>query len=305
MADIYIEVGQSVISDKGLYYRILEFIGSGANAFAYRCLCTSGSNNGIEFVLKIQYNLSTEIRRERFLREQMFLENCSHPAILRQYDYGTFKTAKNSFPFIITSLMPETLRKRFTGNSIPFRSKVKYACQLLSAVSFLQSQNIVHRDIKPNNIFISNDNVMLGDFGLVKVIDNHFSDEDDINLVNETVMCSFSGYAAMARFYRTPELVNYANNTDVLRIESDVFQLGLVLTEMFTGLNPLVPAENLHDPIRLNRIGQIADGGTSLSGAIFRILSQMLEIDYRKRINIQTALDRFSLIYQSLHISTK
>lgn len=300
MADIYLQVGQSIRSSKNNYYKILEFLGNGANAFAYRCLCTSGSNRGIEFVLKIQYNLSTETRRERFLREQKFLETCNHPAILRQYDYGTFITAKNSFPFIITSIMPETLRKRLDSNVIPFQTKVKYACQLLSAVSFLQSQNVVHRDIKPNNIFISNDNVLLGDFGLIKVVDDNPSDADDIDLVNETVMCSFTGYAAMARFYRTPELVNYANQTDIMHIESDVFQLGLVLAEVFTGQNPLVPEQDLHSPIHLNRIGHIDDNGTGMGGNIFLTIKQMLEMDYHKRIGIQLALDRFTGMYQSL-----
>lgn len=300
MADIYIQPGQSIQSDKGNYNRILEFLGNGANAFAYRCLCTSGTNRGIEFVLKIQYNLSTETRRERFLREQAFLETCSHPAILRQYDYGTYITPKNNYPFIVTNLMPETLRKKLDTGVISFETKLKYACQLLSAVSFLQSEKVVHRDIKPSNIFISNDNVILGDFGLIKAIDSPLSDDDDIDLVNETVMCSFSGYAAMARFYRTPELVNYANKVDILRIESDVFQIGLVLTEIFTGHNPLVPEEDLHSPIRLNRIGHIEDDGTSLGGLIYTTLKQMLEIDYHKRLSIQLALDRFTGMYQDL-----
>lgn len=72
MAKIFIQIGQSIRSDNNIYYKILEFLGNGANAFAYRCLCTSGQNKGIEFVLKLQYNLSTEIRRERFLREAAF-----------------------------------------------------------------------------------------------------------------------------------------------------------------------------------------------------------------------------------------
>lgn len=63
MPGICIQVGQSLRSDNGVYYKVLEWIGTGANAFAYRCLCTSGQNRGIEFVIKIQYNLSTEIRR--------------------------------------------------------------------------------------------------------------------------------------------------------------------------------------------------------------------------------------------------
>lgn len=225
MPGICIQVGQSLRSDNGVYYKVLEWIGTGANAFAYRCLCTSGQNRGIEFVIKIQYNLSTEIRRERFLREAAFLSRCNHPAILTQFDYGTFITAQNQFPFIVTNFMPETLGQRM-HTEIPFNLKIKFSCQLLSAVAFLQSQQIVHRDIKPNNIFISNDNAVLGDFGLIKKIDfeNDIATNDDIDLVNSTVLTNLNGYVAMARYYRTPELVNYANRTAPLYLESDVFQ---------------------------------------------------------------------------------
>lgn len=295
---IYITVGQSIKSATDVYYKILKFLGSGANAYAYRCLCTSGANRGIEFVLKIQYNLSSEIRRERFLREAAFLNESSHPAILVQYDYGTFYTARDQYPFIVTNYMPETLKNKLIANEISFESKVKYSCQLLSAVAFLQSQNIIHRDIKPNNIFINNDNAILGDFGLIKKIESEENDvvDDDIQLVNDTVMNNFSGYVAMARYYRTPELVAYANRTDNLHVESDVFQLGLVLTELFTGTNPLQPCDDLHSPIELNDIPYIEV--PRFGGVIKRTLSEMLDIDYRSRISVESAIDRFTSIYE-------
>lgn len=298
MPGICIQVGQSLRSDNGVYYKVLEWIGTGANAFAYRCLCTSGQNRGIEFVIKIQYNLSTEIRRERFLREAAFLSRCNHPAILTQFDYGTFITAQNQFPFIVTNFMPETLGQRM-HTEIPFNLKIKFSCQLLSAVAFLQSQQIVHRDIKPNNIFISNDNAVLGDFGLIKKIDfeNDIATNDDIDLVNSTVLTNLNGYVAMARYYRTPELVNYANRTAPLYLESDVFQLGLVLTELFTGKNPLRPVENLHTPIMLDDIGYIP--APHHGRLIHDTLAQMLQIDHQTRIRIDLAIDRFTGIYSA------
>lgn len=127
-----------------------------------------------------------------------------------------------------------------------FSEKVLYACQLLSALQLLQNRNIIHRDIKPNNIFVNGSNAVLGDFGLIKALDiNEQLNEqvdDDIEMINETAFHTAEGYVAMPYFYRTPELVAYANKRDVLHIESDVFQLGLVLTELFTGENPLIPS---------------------------------------------------------------
>lgn len=298
MAGVSLQIGQSIKSDNDVYYRVLEFLGSGANAFAYRCLCTSGQNRGIEFVIKIQYNLSTEIRRERFLREAAFLNNCNHPAILTQFDFGTFVTAQNQFPFIVTNYMPETLGDRIKTD-IPFDLKVRFSCQLLSAVAFLQSQGIIHRDIKPNNIFISNDNVVLGDFGLIKKVSSESSiaTNDDIDLVNETVLTSLEGYVAMARYYRTPELVNYANKIAPLYLESDVFQLGLVLTELFAGKNPLRPVADLHAPIELDNIGFVS--APHHGGVIHDTLAQMLQIDHKSRIKIDLAIDRFTGIYST------
>lgn len=293
MPNIYITTGQSIQSANNIYYKILEFLGNGANAYAYRCLCTSGYNRGIQFALKIQYNLSTEVRRERFLREAAFLEECNHPAILTQYDYGTFETSRERYPFIVTNIMPETLHDKLAADSIPFDLKVKYSCQLLSAVAFLQSKNVVHRDIKPNNIFISNNNVVLGDFGLIKKIEQDpIIGDDDVELVNATVMNNFTGYVAMAKYYRTPELVNYANHTDILHIESDIFQLGLVLTEMFTGTNPLCPVDDLRSPIILNELGYVQ--APQHGRMIKKTLTEMLELDYRRRIGVNLALDRFT-----------
>lgn len=198
-------------------------------------------------MLKVQYNLSTETRRERFIRETAFLREEVHPAILRHFDEGSYQLPDGGiYPFVITNYCPKTLADVIKQGNVIFSEKVLYACQLLSALQLLQNRNIIHRDIKPNNIFVNGSNAVLGDFGLIKALDiNEQLNEqvdDDIEMINETAFHTAEGYVAMPYFYRTPELVAYANKRDVLHIESDVFQLGLVLTELFTGENPLIPS---------------------------------------------------------------
>ena len=143
---------------------------------------------------------------------------------------------------------------------------------------------------------------VLGDFGLIKVLNEseqlNEADNDDIEMINETAFHAADGYVAMPYFYRTPELVAYANKKDTLHIESDVFQLGLVLSELFTGENPLAPSNDIKEPIHLNRIAQIT--GTDDGGLVFTLLRGMLEVDYRKRAKVDDLLNGFNMLYEKV-----
>jgi len=303
---IYFHPGQSIISETGEYYKIIEYKGRGGNAIAFKVLCSSGENRGLLFALKVQYNLSSQIRRDRFFEETAFLKGCTHPAILNHIDDGTYQLPdQRTYPFVITNYLPETLSSYIGNDKIGFIRKVEVACKLLSALKFLQSRRLLHRDIKPNNIFISNNDIFLGDFGLMKKLnsDTETNFEDDIDLLNDSIFADVNdieGYIAMPKLYRTPELVRYANHEDVLRIESDIFQLGLVLSELFTGENPLQEAENITAPITLNKIGSIT--GTEHSGLVFSLLRGMIEEDYKKRKSINDLLAAFTGLYEIITI---
>jgi serine/threonine protein kinase len=90
---------------------------------------------------------------------------------------------------------------------------------------------VVHRDIKPKNIFLKGQSFVLGDFGLIKLLNGH--DEADHNIFKESV-----GFG-MPYFYRTPDLIAYGKRESGITTKSDVFQLGLVAIELFTGRNPV------------------------------------------------------------------
>lgn len=299
-----IRPGQAIKSSSGNFYQIQKYLGRGGNAISYRVGCTSGSYRGLFFVAKILYNLSSPKRIERFNREADFLKNTVHPSILRHHDSGKYllKSNNTTYPFVITNYMPDTLAKCLEENSLSFKDKILFSCNLLNALIFLREKNIVHRDIKPGNIFIDNHNAVLGDFGLMKDLsyDDPFLIEDDKKCLNDSVAHenTIDGYVAMPYFFRTPELVNFANGNDKLHIESDIFQLGLVFAEMFTGENPLVPGD-LKSPIVLNRISHVTDANQH-GGLVFRSIKEMLSLDYSQRPHPNETLDHFLQIYENI-----
>ena len=304
MTGIYLEPGRSIFAQNSkTYYKIIKYLGQGGNAIAFRVQCTEGPYRGIAFVLKVQYNLSTPARRERFARETAFLKEETHPAILRHFDDGDYRLPDGRiYPFVITNYCPQNLEKLIAQGNISFPSKVLYACQLLSALQLLQKKNIIHRDIKPNNIFINGSDAILGDFGLIKVLnpieEAGLADDDDIQMMNDTAFHAADGYTAMPYYYRTPELVAYANKKDVLHIESDVFQLGLVFAKLFTGENPLVESADIKAPIQLKKIGRVVD--TEDGGLVFNLIRDMLTLDYRQRAKVNDLLSSFTMLYEKV-----
>lgn len=301
---IYLEPGKSIRAQgSNTYYKIIKYLGQGGNAISFRVQSTEGPYHGLAFVLKVQYNISTQARRERFARETAFLKEETHPAILRHYDEGFYKMPDGRiYPFVITNYCPQTLEDLIKQGNISFPSKVLYACQLLSAVQFLQSKNIVHRDIKPNNIFVNGSDAFLGDFGLIKAVtateEDELAADDDIQMIEDTAFHAAAGYVAMPYFYRTPELVAYANKQDKLHIESDVFQLGLVFAKLFTGENPLVESADLKAPIRLNKLGRVIE--TEDGGLVFTLLRRMLNTDYKERAKVDELLNGFTMLYEKV-----
>src|SRR5262249_55417148 len=127
-------------------------------------------------------------------------------------------------------------------------AKMGYAVQMLSALEFLATAavSVVHRDIKPANVFIKGGSCVLGDFGLMK------RTKADTTVDREMIKESLG--PRMPRGYRTPDLIEYLKGGPAPTDKSDIYQLGLVFAEMFSGFNPQRPMKgnDFTEPIELN-----------------------------------------------------
>ncbi len=235
---------------------------------------TSGANIGVLFALKVFRKLSLPQRRERFLQEISFLQNCNHPSLMKVYDSGVFKSGKDEFPFVVAEYLPQQLFGIIRGNIATTVQKITFSLQLLSSLAYLDSLNpkVVHRDIKPQNIFVKGGACVLGDFGLMKLLDG--TEEQDKEIFKE------STGPGMPFFYPTPDLVAYAKNEKGISTKTDVFQLGLVLAELFTGRNPAKRRDDHLADVELEPLGNIPGG---LSGGIATLINRMLTMSENDR----------------------
>lgn len=204
---------------------------------------------------------------------------------MRVYDDGLHL---DQHPFVVAEYLPNTLFDRLRTRPT-MMEKLRYSLQLLSALNYLAGDKIaiVHRDIKPANVFIKGGSCVLGDFGLMK------RQRVDVNIDREMVKASFG--PRMPRRYRTPDLIAYMQGGDPPTGQSDVYQVGLVLAEIFSGSNPQVPmgGSDFAEPIRLKDFTIDGDMGEMLRGAI----RPMLEADPANRPTSADALAQWQELF--------
>lgn len=161
---------------------------------------------------------------ERFRRETDAAASMEHPNIMPVHEYGEQNgLAYLVMPYIGGGTLRDDLERE---GPLPFAKAVQHLEQLAAALEFAHEHNIIHRDIKPANIMVNSEGrLLLGDFGLVKIVAEGQSPQ---------IRLTGAGAPVGTPDYMAPEQVI----GEEIDIRADIYALGVILFQMVTGTTP-------------------------------------------------------------------
>ncbi len=197
-------------------YEVLEIIGSGAHGRVARA---HDPLIGRLVALKLfPKELASGEARQRFIQEARVVGQLSHPSIITLHDMGIDEGTQTPY-LVMEYLEGQPLDRILDKRSVPFPKACAWAAEVASALSVAHRKGVIHGDVKPANMLITEDGrVKLMDFGMAR-------------------LASFDSKAtplAGTPAYWCPEQI-VGKPQDA---RSDLFSLGIVLYEMVTGHRP-------------------------------------------------------------------
>jgi serine/threonine protein kinase/Tol biopolymer transport system component len=211
-------------------YEILSLLGAGGMGEVYRA---RDSRLRREVALKIlpQSFAQDADRLRRFEQEVRVVGALNHPNILAVYDTGSH----DGSPYLVSELLEgQSLRQHMEGSALSQRKAIDYGMQISRGLAAAHEKGVIHRDLKPDNIFVLNDGrIKILDFGLAKLFreESFGSATPELQTVDHPQSATTPGQVMGTVGYMSPEQVR-GQATDH---RTDIFAFGAILYEMLTG----------------------------------------------------------------------
>jgi non-specific serine/threonine protein kinase len=204
---------------------------------------------------------AADTARERLWREARAAANVNHPNVCQVHEVGEHE---GQLYIVMELLEGEPLAARIERGALPVPEALDIAASILQALEALHGRDLVHRDLKPTNVFLTPHGVKLLDFGLVRPL--------RAEILATDVQLTMPGTAVGTPRYMAPE----AWAEEPIGPPADLFALGAILFEMLTG-RPAFAGPNLvavYHAILFEQAPALAGGPDVL--AVDRILQRAL-----------------------------
>jgi len=282
------DVTNSLVGQTLGHYKILDQLGAGGMGVVYRA---QDLKLGRQVALKVlpTGNTASDEAVERFRREARTASSLNHPNICTIYG---FDEHEGQLYLAMELLDGEPLDRKLAGRPLDLKQMLDIAAQVADALDAAHSEGILHRDVKPANIFLTRRGpVKVLDFGLAKLSPEYRRSGRHLDARHETSppehFTSVAGTTVGTIAYMSPEQAR----GDEVDPRTDLFSFGVVLYEMSTGRQSFpghttaVVFDGIlnRDPVPPSTINAM------LPAELDRIVSKALEKD--RGLRYQTAAD--------------
>jgi serine/threonine protein kinase/Tol biopolymer transport system component len=265
-------------------YQVVREAGRGGMAIVY---LARDLRHGRDVAIKVvRPELAAAIGRERFLREIEIAARLRHPHIVPLYDSGEV-SAEDGGVALLYYVMPyevgHSLRERLERDGpLPVADTVAVLRDLCEALAHAHKQDIVHRDIKPDNVLLSGGHALIADFGVARAVT-----EATTVVAGATVSNAVGTPTYMAPEQAAGGLVDH---------RADIYAIGVLAYELLSGRPPFMDdSKARHDERVTDAIRRLprarADVTSLLSGVIARCLAELPQDRWQSADQLLAALD--------------
>ena len=257
-------------------YRIVRKLGDGGMGTVYEAQQDRPRRT---VALKIiRFGLASEKMLKRFEHEAHVLGLLQHPGIAQIYEAGTADTGSGPQPYFAMELVPgKPLSSYAKQRALGIRQCLELVSKLCDAIQHAHTKGVVHRDLKPGNILVTEDGQpKILDFGVARATDSD---------IQTTTLQTDIGQLIGTIPYMSPEQAG--GSPDDIDTRSDVYSLGVLLYELLTNRLPHELKEKMiHEAVRVIREEEptrLSSINPQLRGDIETIVAKALEKNKDRR----------------------
>ena len=271
-----------MIGTKLAHYEITAHLGSGGMGDVYRARDARLRRDVALKVLPERFSTDQE-RLRRFEQEARAAGTLNHPNVLTIFDVGSHE----GMPYLVSELLEGvTLGEELKKGPLPIRKAIDYAAQVVRGLAAAHDKGIFHRDLKPDNIFVTTDGrVKILDFGLAKLSE---AAPDPGASAMPTAAVTGSGVVMGTVGYMSPEQIHGLPADH----RSDIFSFGAVLYEMLSGTRAFTgdsAVETMHAILKEDPPEIASSANRTIPPALDRVVCHCLEKNREQRF--QSARD--------------